>query len=291
MAEGKRPRMMTALVAIAILVLGFAATRAFGARRWSDGTLRLRADLGATRTPIVPARADFAQLAALPAPVERFFRNVLTDGQAMIAGVRLRHTGTFNMSETADQWKAFTSDQQVVTDRPGFDWDGRIVMFPGIPVYVHDAYVAGEGLLHASLGGVFTLAYLRGQGDIAQGELMRFMAEAAWYPTVLLPGRSVRWTAVDDRSADATLVDGSVFATLRFTFHADGPIDTVSADARPRTVGATVVPTRWHGRFWNYDTRNGVRVPLDGEVSWLLPDGPKPYWRGHTTDIVFSFVP
>jgi hypothetical protein len=28
-----------------------------------------------------------------------------------------------------------------------------------------------------------------------------------------------------------------------------------------------------------------VLVPLDGEVEWLLPEGKKPYWRGHIDEI------
>jgi hypothetical protein len=30
-----------------------------------------------------------------------------------------------------------------------------------------------------------------------------------------------------------------------------------------------------------------MRVPLDGEVAWLLPAGAKPYWRGHISEIVY----
>jgi hypothetical protein len=29
-------------------------------------------------------------------------------------------------------------------------------------------------------------------------------------------------------------------------------------------------------------------VPLDGEVAWLLPEGAKPYWRGHITEIDYD---
>jgi hypothetical protein len=42
---------------------------------------------------------------------------------------------------------------------------------------------------------------MRGTGEIAEGQLMGFFAEAAWYPTALLPGQGVRWEAVDDSSA------------------------------------------------------------------------------------------
>jgi hypothetical protein len=226
----------------------------------------------------------------VPAPVQRYFRAVLEHGQPIVAAVSVAHTGTFNMSEAAERWKPFTSNQRVVTRRPGFDWDGRVAMMPGLPVYVHDAYVAGEGILHASVFGLVSMVNLRGTSEVAQGELMRFFAEAAWYPTALLPSQGVLWDAVDDHSARATLKDGDFTLTLLFHFKEDGLIDTVRAEARGRTVGGTVVPTPWHGRFWNYAIRDGMRVPLDGEVAWVLPEGAKPYWRGRITQLSYKFA-
>ena len=61
-------------------------------------------------------------------------------------------------------------------------------------------------------------------------------------------------------------------------------------DARIRSAGGVNVATPWGGRLWNYERRSGILVPLDGEVSWLLPDGPKPYWRGRITDIRHEFA-
>jgi len=283
--------MLQVVLVIVALAAAFIAARAYGQVRWAAGTQTLRAGLNAARTPLGSRRVDFDELVGLPAPVQRFFRSVLSESQPLITRVHVRHRGTFNMSETTEQWKTFTSDQQVVIRRPGFDWDGRIQMFPGVAVHVHDAYVAGEGVLHASLLGAVTLANLRGSGEIAQGELMRFLAEAAWYPTALLPSHGVRWSAIDDRSAFATLVDDALSVTLRFTFLPDGPIDTVDAAARARMAGGTLVHAPWHGRFWNYEEHDGIRVPMDGEVSWLLPAGAKPYWRGHITEIAFTVAP
>jgi len=272
------------------MVVVILAARGYGAWRWSAGTQSLRFALDSARVPRPSGTVDVAEFEGLPAPVQRYFRRVLPERSRVITGVRLRQRGTFNMSDTAEQWKTFTSDQQVVTRRPGFDWDARIQMLPGVPIYVHDAYVAGEGMLHASLFGAVTLAHLRGGADIAQGELMRFLAEAAWYPTALLPSQGVLWSAIDDHSASARLADGAVSVMLRVSFLPEGPIATVNADARPRMVGGTVVPAPWHGRFWNYEDHEGIRVPMDGEVSWLLPDGAKPYWRGRITHIEFTFA-
>ncbi len=268
------------LIVTLALVAGLLAALFYGAYRWNAGTRELRARLDAARVPVRPAVVDFRELEGLPAPAQRYFRTVLREGQPMVAEVRIRHSGTFNMGEEADRWSPFTSDQLVVTRRPGFDWDGRITMLPGLHVRVHDAYMAGEGLLHASLLGLVSLVHRRGTDDLAEGELLRFFAESVWYPTALLPSQGVRWQAVDERSAHGTLTDDRTSVTLLFTFTQEGLIDTVRAEARGRTVGGTVIPTPWLGRFWNYEERGNMRVPLDGEVAWLLPTGPKPYWRG-----------
>jgi uncharacterized protein DUF6920 len=286
-----RPKMLRALiVAVGLVVVLLVGGRFYGAHRWNAETQALRARLNAARVPIRPQTVDFRELEGLPTPVQRYFRGVLEEGQPMVAGVRVRHKGTFNMGETTEQWKPFTSDQKVVTHRPGFDWNGRVAMLPGLPVRVHDAYLAGEGVLHASVLGLFTVVDMRGTRDVAEGELMRFFAEAAWYPTALLPSQGVRWEAKDDRSAYATLEEGDITLTMLFTFDKQGLIDTVHAEARGRAVGDEIVPAPWQGRFWNYEERGGMLVPLDGEVAWLPPEGKKPYWRGHITEIRYRFA-
>jgi hypothetical protein len=271
----------------AVLLLG---AWLYGAHRWSSETQELRARLDRAREPVRPQTVDFRELEGLPAPVQRYFRTALEEGQPMVAGVRVRHTGTFNMGEASDNWKPFTSDQVVVARRPGFDWDGRVAMAPGLPIRVHDAYVAGEGVLHASVLGLVPVVNMRGTGEIAGGELMRFFAEAAWYPTALLPSQGVRWEAKDDRSAYAILEEGDISITMLFTFDEEGLIDTVRAEARGRAVDGEVVPTPWRGRFWNYEERGGMLVPMSGEVAWVPSGGEEPYWRGHITEIHYEFA-
>lgn len=284
--------MLSVVLMVLVSVVAVAAAAVIlGAHRWRSETRALRARLEAARIPVRPPTVDFRELEGLPAPVQRFFRTALTQGQPMVAGVRVQHRGTFNMGEAADQWKPFTSDQKVVARRPGFDWDGRIEVLPGLPVRVHDAYIAGEGLLHASLLGLHSLADVRGTDDMAQGELMRFFAEATWYPTVLLPSQGVRWEPVDDRSAHATLTEGSMSVTMLFAFNDSGLVETVRAQARGRMVNGKILPTPWQGRFWNYSERDGMQVPIEGEVAWLLGAGAKPYWRGRIAGIAYEFAP
>lgn len=263
---------------------------AYGAARWRRSSRQWLGRLAVAQRPSAAVTVDFAALAELPPPVQRYFRTVLRDGQPRITGVEIEHQGQFDLGESVAQWKPFTSRQRVVLDRPGFLWDARIAVAPGVAVRVHDGYAAGEGRLHASLLGLIPLADLTGPGEVARGELFRFLAEAAWYPTALLPGPSVRWQAVDEQSARVFLADGDLEVDLLFHFDAAGRIDSVRAEARGRTVKGRVEPTPWLGRFWNYEERGGQRVPLDGEVAWLLPTGLRPYWRGTIRSIHYDFA-
>jgi hypothetical protein len=273
----------------AVLILG-AGLSAWGASRWATQTEALMNRLEAAREPAVVARFDARELDGLPLPVQRYFRTVLKDGQPIVAAVSVQHTGTFNLSETGEQWKPFRSEQRVITRRPGFLWNARISMIPGLDVRVHDAYVAGEGILHPTVMGLFTLTDLRGTREVAQGELMRFFAETAWYPTALLPSQGVTWSAVDDQTANATLADGPLRLTLRFGFSATSVIESVRAEGRGRTVGKTVVMTPWEGRYSDYREHEGMRVPHSGEVAWLTPLGRRPYWRGTITSATYEFA-
>ena len=271
---------------LTVLVVGLMA---YGSWRWNKGTTALLARLEAARVPHAVVRYDPRELLRLPAPVQRYFRAALTDRQAVIAAVSIGHAGTFNMSANAEQWKPFTSQQRVITQRPGFDWDARVMMFPGLPVHVHDAYIAGAGLLHGAVLGLLTVVNMADTPEMARGELMRFFAESAWYPTALLPSQGVRWEAVDDSSAHATLTDGQLTLKLLFRFNADGLIDSVRAEARGRVVDGKTVTAPWQGHYWGYVMQEGMCVPQEGEVAWLLPEGEKPYWRGRTISSKYEF--
>ena len=251
--------------------------------------------LEAARVPTATGRYNAREIEGLPAPVQRYFRAVLKDGQPMIATATFELAGTINMSATGESWKPFNSWQRAVVHRPGFLWNGHVSMFPGLAAHVHDSYIAGTGRLRAAMLGLFTVGEAQGAaeggGEIARGEMMRYFAEAIWYPTALLPSQGVRWDAVDDRSAKATLVDGPISLTLLFRFDDAGLITSVHADARGATVGKGLVMLPGECRASSYQLREGMLVPTVGGVAWLWPEGRRPYFVGNLTSMVYEFAP
>lgn len=216
---------------------------------------------------------------------------MLTDGQPIVTAVRLTQSGQFNLSATADQWKPFTATQHFTTARAGLVWDANITMFPGVPVRVVDAYIAGAGLLRPTILGIYAMGTLQGTGEIARGELLRYFAESVWFPTALLPSQGVVWQAVDDASANATMTDGPISVTMQFRFGADDLIHAIHVEGRAMTVGTATVLMPWECRMSNYQPRDGMLVPLTGEALYITPQGERPYFKGTTDTISYEFAP
>ena len=123
---------------------------------------------------------------------------------------------------------------------------------------------------------------------MAVGELMRFLAEAAWYPTALLPREGVRWVAVDDTSA----VPGWWTAPTRsLSFFGSTPKGRSTRYGRTRALGRPTVrgPHPLGGPFWGHERGTGCGADA-GEVAWLLPEGRLPYWRGRVTAISYDLA-
>jgi len=56
-------------------------------------------------------------------------------------------------------------------------------------------------------------------------------------------------------------------------------------------VGKVMVQAPWEGRFSDYQTRDGMSVPLAGEVMWIRPEGRKAYFKGAVTQLGYEFAP
>lgn len=280
------------VIVVTLFVLAFVITVAilYGRNRWQSDTRELQAKMEMARVPISPKSYEPRELSGLPTPVQHYFRVVLKKGQPLVTAAKVEHTGTFNMSNTGEQWKQFKSAQRVIAQRPGFVWNARIRMAPAMTVYVHDAYVAGVGVLTAKLFGLLTVMKPPSTPELAHGQLMRFLAEKVWYPTALLPSQDVAWSAIDDTQASATLADGTMTVKLVFQFDAQGLISSVRADGRYRNVDGMLVATPWQCRLWNYKLRDGMLIPLEGEVAWLLQSESKPYWRGRIQRIEYEYA-
>lgn len=276
---------MTIYIVLGIVVV-VAVALWYGGLRWRGHTAEVREQLRRGLRPAIAAQFHASDVDSLPEPVRRYFLHVLKEGQPIIRTATITTEGEFAMGGRQNSWKPFHAEQLFTTQPAGFDWDARIRIIPGINVFVRDAYVARNGILNAKVIGLFTVADAEQSKELAEGELLRYLAESAWLPTALLPSQGVVWQGIDDSTAIATLTDGAISVSLTFTFNPQGEIIRAYTPARPRMEGNG--PAAWSATYGQYGEQQGVLVPLQSEVRWELPDGIFPYWRGKITGVIYN---
>lgn len=278
-----------ALVCIVLASIVLGSILWFASRSWDRMTSQFVEKLNPAIQPHERTRVSFENLQQLPIPVARYFQRVLKEGQPLIRSVRIVWAGEFRTSEGDDGWAPMDATQRYVIHPPGFVWDACIGMAPLITVRVRDAYVAGQGAMQAKILSLITMVDEHEKAELNAGALLRYLAEAVWFPTLLLPGNGVVWSAIDDTRALATLTNAGTTVSLEFRFNEEGEITEVFSPGRYREVNGRYELTPWAGHFHCYEERAGVLIPVEGDVEWLLPDGGFPYWKGHIVEITYDF--
>jgi hypothetical protein len=260
-----------------------------GSIRWRRTTAAQVGRLHAL-APTLPGAFRVQDIEELPEPVMRYFRRALRDGQALVATVEIAQIGSFRTGAADDSWRPFEASQYFATSPPGLVWDARIRMAPFVSVRVRDAYIAGAGSMHAEILALYPVMDQAGTPELNAGALQRYLGEAVWFPTALLPASGVRWSPIDERRALATLSDGPTSVSLEFRFTAAGDVAEVFTQARFREVNGRYEATPWMVRCRRHEVRDGIRIPTECDVEWQLATGPLPYWRGRLTALRYGFA-
>jgi hypothetical protein len=271
----------TVFVAVIVIVAAIVAAVIGGNARWRRHTAQMVDRLSATHA----ARAHELSIDQLPAPAARYLRKALLHPLRRVRSAVATQDASFFIN---GGWRPLLATQHFTTAPPGFVWDARIEMAPLVPAQVRDAYVSGRASMQASIYGLYSIVDVSGTPELNAGALQRFLGEAVWFPSALLPSREIAWDARDDRSATVTLTDGATRVSLVFEFDGKDDVVRISGDRYKETNGSYVMQP-WVIECSNHQDRSGMRIPTVCEVAWIGAKGPEPYWRGRITSIDYNF--
>jgi hypothetical protein len=276
MANGSR-------VAIGVIVAAVAVATWSGARR-QQAALSSHIDRlihAGGLTPIT-SESESSQRDDLPPPVARYLRLALPTVRH-IQEVRLRQAGMLRTDVNSERWMAFEAEHIVVPPATGFVWNARVSVAPLIHVRVRDAFVDGRGSGHVSVWSTWSVGEDADTPEMNSGSLHRYLAEAVWYPTALVPSSALTWTALDTTKALATLTNHGVTVSLEFRFGESGAVTGIYTPARWGKFGEGYRQAPWEGHFRDYRERDGILVPSEGDVGWYVGNEWQPVWKGRVT--------
>lgn len=214
-----------------------------------------------------------AMLDDVPEPARRYLARAIAPGAPLARSVRLRLDGSIRLS--AEGPPARMMSEEVLAPARGYVWSAR-VRSGALPIRGYDLYAAGSGEMRWWLAGLLPVVRVSG-ADFDRSAIGRFVGEAVFVPSMLVPHTGAVWEAVDaDRARVRRTVDGEeVVSTLRI-------------DEEGRLVEVEVLR-------WNADEQNGpvgylpfvVRCSGGERASggFTLPAGVAAGWRTESGEV------
>lgn len=215
----------------------------------------------------------------LPEPLQRYVHFALPDTTPLISGMKLTHSGDFKPSISSD-WTPIRGEQQNYTHAPIFRWKGRTRLFTAVDFMDESRGGLNVRLLHI-------LPILRARGPhIDQGELLRWLGEAAWYPTLWFDNPAIKWTTIDKNRVrlDTTIGEHNLHFILEI--NESGEITRMESERYMDTE--TMHP--WIIEISDYRLKDGFMLPYYAEVSWILPEGKFTYARFKLESITLDTI-
>jgi hypothetical protein len=231
---------------------------------------------------------SFNDLEGLPEPVQRYFKYALKDGQEHIKFVRLKQVGKFRMKEN-QSWMPIKAEQYFTTEDPSFIWRVKFTMAPFIWIEGRDMYYQGKGSMLIKVLSTVTVADAAGS-EMDISSLIRFLSEAPWFPTALLPSDYIEWKEIDSNSAQVVIKHNGYTALGIFTFNEKGEIIKFVTNDRYMEVDGKYFKEQWGGYYRNYQEINGIKIPTEAEVEWNLYDRDLQYVKLKITDIQYNIT-
>ncbi len=232
---------------------------------WAAQSLQARAVAAAVAGLLARAQEQPSQARAthfleeLPLPVLRYLNHALPADRRGLKFVRYEQSGTLRTDPMRDNWIKFIASQVISPRRTEFLWTARASIAPLLHVRVRDSYIGGLGAGRVLFLSAIPIASASGNIEINSGSLHRFLAEAVWCPSALMPSAQLTWSPVDDHRAIAALTDGATTVSLEFRFSSENEVISIYTPGRWGSFDGTYKQVAWEGKFHRYSANRALK--------------------------------
>ena len=237
--------------------------------------------------PVAAAAVTEGDLQPLPAPVQRYLREVGVVGQPRMENYRLRFRGRIR-SGPAARWMPFTVEQTSAAPTATRLFLMRATLF-GVPIHGYHRLAAGHATMHVKALGLVTVAQAAGP-EMDQAETVTLFNDMCLLAPASLLSPSVTWEAIDDRSARGWLTHSGHRISAVLTFGDDGLITDFVSDDRLALGADGRSFSRWRFSTPVKEYRQYGPYRLAGRVEalWHAPAGAYAYGEFELLDAQFN---
>ncbi len=273
------------LVVLIGVVFGFLAQGPFSLRAAYER------DVHRALAHVAPAEpVTDADLARLPAPVQRYLRVAGVVGQPRVRNFHVRMHGRIRSSRDAG-WMPLRAEQYNAVDPPA-----RLFYFTGsmsaIPVQGYHRFVGPSATMTVKAAALVPVVRASGS-EMDQGETVTMFNDMCVMAPATLIDPAIVWEPVDDRTARARFTNAGHTIRAELVFNEAGELTNFRSGDRyeisPDGKGARKVP--WSTPLARYRSFGPVRLASGGEARWHEPDGDYAYIELTFDDVRYNVHP
>ena len=229
-----------------------------------------------------------ADLAHLPAPVQRFVRASGAVGRPRVQGFKAeldaemyRKPGGAPMPSTSVQYSFIPSPTRL------FFMKSR--MF-GLPVQVLHDYAGERATFRVRVASLVNVVD-EGGVPFSKVETVTLLNDLCFFAPGALVDPRLAWEPVDDRTARVTFTNGPHAVSATLFFNDQDELVDFTSDDRPQLVDGVFRPYRWSTPIEGYRRLGGLRLPTGAAAVYDQPEGPFTYGRFRLRAISYDGVP
>ena len=267
------------------IVLGFLAYGPVSLRAAYDG------DVDRALARVAPVELiSGADLAHLPAPVQRYLRGVGVVGQPRVHNFHVRMHGRIRNARDA-RWMPLTAEQYNIVDAPARLFYLNASMYT-VPVQGYHRYVGPSATMTVKAAALVPVVQVSGP-EMDQGETVTMFNDMCFMAPATLIDRGIAWEPVDDRTVRARFTNAGHTIRAELSFNEAGELTNFWSDDRYQTSpdGKSVKKVRWSTPLAGYRSFGAVRLASGGEARWHEQAGEYAYIELELDDVQYNVQP
>jgi hypothetical protein len=215
--------------------------------------------------PVDATLVTEADLAPLPAPVQRWLRRAGVVGRARVSNfhavLRAEMRGAPDapwMTARADHWEFFHPAERLFY---------MTAERAGVPIAVLHRYVGDGATMEGRIAGLVPIIDVRGR-DMTQAETVTLLNDMCVLAPAALVDAPIAWETLDDRTVRATYANAGHRVSALLHFDATGDLADFRSDDRFMLDGDSLRRLPWTTPLADYRDFGGVRLAARGEARW-----------------------
>ena len=227
-------------------------------------------------------------LDSLPLPVQKWLNNSGIAGKEKIQSVYLKQTGLMKLKPEQKEWSKVEAEQYITTYKPAFLWKVDMPMMMSlVNIAGRDLFIDGQGEMQIRIASFISVVNASNNEKLNQAALQRYLAELVWYPSAAVSSYII-WESIDDRSAKATMIYKGVSGSVIFYFNEQGDTVKISAQ-RYKDIDENAQPKEWIGEVKENSIINGVKIPTQIDISWVLDGEVFTWYKLKISDVEYHY--